>query len=281
MNRLNVIAIVVLGLVLVASTAQVQGDTKYFCADTDSTWSGSSGQNWRTFGGGQPCTNGTRVDAPTEADRAVIVSGKTCNIASNAAADSLDVESGATLNIQGATGNSLTLDDDGDDDTTINGTLNLLGSNSLLAFEDTNQTIDGSGKIVGQHNGARITVTVNNILTNDGTIEGKLEITGADTGSTTFLNHGTVNANVAGRLKISTNAFDDDSTALWKVSSSDTAILNIAVISTTVPDLAGDFEVLDEGTLNVTSKGFKTTGSLLFRCGWISVVAASSVTFSE
>ena len=25
----------------------------------------------------------------------------------------------------------------------------------------------------------------------------------------------------------------------------------------------------------------KTTGSLLFRCGWISVVAASSVTFSE
>ena len=113
----------------VGSTAQVQRETKYFCADTDNTWSGSSGQNWRTFGGGQPCTNGTRVDAPTEADRAVIVSGKTCNIASNAAADSLDVESGATLNIEGAAGNSLTLDDDAVSGTTINGTLNLLGAN--------------------------------------------------------------------------------------------------------------------------------------------------------
>ena len=130
MNRLNVIAMVVLGLVLVGSTAQVQGETKYFCADTDNTWSGSSGQNWRTFGGGQPCTNGTRVDAPTAADRAVIVSGKACNVdETTAVADSLDVESGATLNIEGAAGNSLTLDDDAVSGTTINGTLNLLGAN--------------------------------------------------------------------------------------------------------------------------------------------------------
>ncbi|MCH7701050.1 MAG: hypothetical protein IID37_05130 [Planctomycetes bacterium] len=138
------------------STAQVQRETKYFCADTDNTWSGSSGQNWRTFGGGQDCDDGTRVDAPTEADRAVIVGGKTCNVdVTTAAADSLNVESGATLNIQG--GKKLTLDDDAGSKTTIAGTLNLQGASSELAFTTNDQTIDGGGKIVGQDNAAKIT----------------------------------------------------------------------------------------------------------------------------
>lgn len=277
MNRSNVIAMVVLGLVLVGSTAQVQGDTKYFCADTDNTWRANSGQNWRTFGGGQDCDDGTRVDAPTASDRAVIVSGKTCNIASNAVADSLDVESDATLNIQGATGNSLTLDDDGANGTTITGTLNLLGANSLLAFTTNDQTIDGAGKIVGQHNAAQITIEVLKTLTSETIIEGNLQITGAGI----FRNHGTVHANVAGTLLLDCNSFDDDSTALWKISSSSSAILQIDVTSTTAPDLDGAFEILNGGTLDVDSEGLQTTGSLLFRNGWINVAAGSSVTFSE
>ena len=100
-------------------------------------------------------------------------------------------------------------------------------------------------------------------------------------GSGKFINHGTVHANTAGTLHITTNAFDDDSTALWKVSSGTIAELRIAVTSTTAPDLEGAFEVLNGGTLTVDSIGFKTTGSLLFRNGWISVLANSSVTFSE
>ena len=95
------------------------------------------------------------------------------------------------------------------------------------------------------------------------------------------MNSGTVHANTAGTLHISTTAFDDDSTALWKVSSSDAAILNIAVISTTAPNLEGAFEVFSGGTLQVDSEGFQTTGSLLFRNGWINVAAGSKVTFSE
>ena len=43
----------------------------------------------------------------------------------------------------------------------------------------------------------------------------------------------------------------------------------------------GAFEVLNDGTLRVDSVGFKTTGSLVFRNGWIVVAAGSSVTFSE
>ena len=95
------------------------------------------------------------------------------------------------------------------------------------------------------------------------------------------MNSGTVHANTAGTLHISTTAFDDDSTALWKVSSSSAAILKINVTSTTAPNLDGAFEVLNGGTLQVDSKGFLTTGSLLFRNGWINVAAGSSVTFSE
>ena len=95
------------------------------------------------------------------------------------------------------------------------------------------------------------------------------------------MNSGTVHANTAGTLHISTAAFDDDSTALWKVSSRSAAILKINVTSGTAPDLEGAFEVLNDGTLRVDSIGFKTTGSLLFRNGWIVVAAGSSVTFSE
>ena len=95
------------------------------------------------------------------------------------------------------------------------------------------------------------------------------------------MNSGTVHANTAGTLHISTTAFDDDSTALWKVSSSSAAILKINVTSETAPDLEGAFEIDDDGTLRVDSVGFKTTGSLMFRNGWIVVAAGSSVTFSE
>ena len=95
------------------------------------------------------------------------------------------------------------------------------------------------------------------------------------------MNSGTVHANTAGTLHITTTAFADDSTALWKVSSSSAAILKINVTSGTAPDLAGAFEILNDGTLRVDSVGFKTTGSLMFRNGWINVAARSSVTFSN
>ena len=95
------------------------------------------------------------------------------------------------------------------------------------------------------------------------------------------MNYGTVHANTAGTLHISTAAFDDDSTALWKVSSSSAAILKVNVTSGTEPDLAGAFEILNDGTLRVDSVGFKTTGSLMFRNGGIVVAAGSRVTFSE
>ena len=95
------------------------------------------------------------------------------------------------------------------------------------------------------------------------------------------MNSGTVHANTAGTLLINCNSCDDDSGALWETSTRSSAILRIDVDSTTAPDLEGAFEVFNDATLRVDSIGFKTTGSLMFRNGWIVVAAGSRVTFSE
>ena len=192
-----------------------------------------------------------------------------------ALADSVNVESGATLNIQA--GQKLTLDDTAGSNTTIAGTLYLQGSGSELAFTINDQTIDGAGKIVGQHNSALITITQLETLTNETTIEGQLTITDESiTG--TFVNSGTVHANVAGTLLISTDSFDDDTGALWKVSDSSSAILKIDA-SGTKAVLEGSFEIFDDGKLVVGSPGFETTGSLVWKGGTIDVASSSLADF--
>ena len=279
MKRSIVTLMAVLGLVVggFLAPAPAWGTDKYFCADTDNTWNDDG--NWKEYdpGAGGNCGNGTASTKPTAADRAIIVSGKTCNVdVPTAVADSLNVESTATLNIQAS--QKLTLDDTAGSKTTIAGTLNLQGSGSELAFTSNSQTIDGAGKIVGQNNAAKITVSDGETLTNDATIEGKLAITD-NTINGTFLNHGIVHANVAGTLEISTNSFDDDSTALWKISASSSAILKIDATSTTKAVLEGDFEIFDDGKLVVGSPGFETTGSLVWKGGTIDVASSSLADF--
>ncbi|MCH7703004.1 MAG: hypothetical protein IID37_15080 [Planctomycetes bacterium] len=270
MKRSNVILIAMLGLVLVVGPAQ--GADRYFCASGASgDWDdGLGGLNWDS---NAACTDGN-PGVPTAADRAIIQSGKTCNVdVTTAAADSLNVESGATLNIQA--GKKLTIDDTAGSSTTIAGTLNLQGASSELAFIDNSQTIDGAGKIVGQHNAAKITVALSTTLTSDSTIEGNLQITGLGD----FVNTGTVQASVAGILAITAKSIEDDSTALWKISGSSGAILKINVSDPTSAVLDGDFEIFDDGKLEVDSEGFTTTGTLDWRGGKIDVAIGSSVEF--
>ena len=89
-----------------------------------------------------------------------------------------------------------------------------------------------------------------------------------------------MHANVVGTLLISTGSFDDDSTALWKISGGSNSIMRIAV-GATAPDLDGAFEIDDGGKLDVTLSGFQTTGTLDFTNGRIDVAANSTVVFSE
>ena len=257
MFRTMVILIAVLGLVL-AGTA-VQAETCNFNV--------SSG-NW-TDDGSWSCGH-----EPTAGDVAVIQSGNTCTMDDAAGvADSLTVESTATLNIQAS--KKLTLDDSGGNGSTITGTVNLQGSASELAFVDNNQTIDGSGKIVGQHNAAKITVGLNLTLTSETTIEGTLQITGLGA----FKNQGLVWANAVGILEISTNTLSDDGSAEWKVSGSASATLLLNPTSSTFQQFFASFTLTDNGKLEVESGGFSTKGSLYWGGGTITLAPGVSVEF--
>ncbi|MCH7721692.1 MAG: hypothetical protein IH988_12015, partial [Planctomycetes bacterium] len=175
MIRLIVILIAVLAMtVVILPVGSAQAETCNFNV--------SSG-NW-TDGGNWSCGH-----EPTFADLAVILSGNTCTMDDAAGeADSLTVESTATLNVQA--NKKLTLDSS-DTNSTIAGTVNLQGSGSELAFINNNQTIDGAGKIVGQHSGAQILLGGGVHLTNQITIEGALSINDGNVFDATFINLGT------------------------------------------------------------------------------------------
>ena len=79
-------------------------------------------------------------------------------------------------------------------------------------------------------------------------------------------------------MEISTDSFDDDSTALWKISTSSSAILKFNASSTkTVLD--GDFEIINFGKLAVDSGGFQTNGTLVWTGGTIDVASGAIADF--
>ena len=257
-----------------AVAADVRGD-HFFCAGTDNTW--NDGSNWKSA---SDCS-GANAGVPTAADKVTILSGKTCNVnVTTAVGDHILVESSATLNIEA--GKILTLDGDGNAGvSTITGTLYLQGSNSVLAFEDNNQTIDGTGKIVGQHDWGQITVSAGVTLSNETTIEGILRIVPPDMEDVpTFRNEGTVHANASGILHVHTFVVDDSAGAdRWKVSASG-ACLRFTVLDTTqAPTFDGDF-VVEGGTLDVDNLGFATHGVLTMTGGTIDVASTAQARFS-
>lgn len=259
MKRLILTLILVLGLMLVGAPAQAE----------TCNFNVSSG-NW-TDGGNWSCGH-----EPTFADLAVILTGNTCTMDDTAGeADSLTVESTGTLNVQANKKLSL---DSSDTNSTITGTVNLQGSGSELAFITNSQTIDGAGKIAGQHNDAKISiVTALKTLTNDSTIEGQLQIVGDGK----FVNSGTVHANVPGILRIACDEFDDDAGAEWKITSSSSAVLEIDIIDTGVPFLEGDWTIENNGKLDVDSFGFLTSGSLSWKGGTIDVADGCIADFGQ
>lgn len=254
--RYAIVVAVVCGLVIGVGAVQAQ-DTCTFDA-TSGDWDLAS--NWDCVVGGE--------QVPTAADRAVIASGKTCNIDSDAVADSLEVESSATLNI--LAGHKLTLDDTADDDTTIDGTLTIAASGEdvgELAFVDNSQTIFGfSGKIVGLDEAAKITVAPLITLTNDTTIEGALKITGDGD----FKNTGVVHANTSGTLEVTTNEIKDNGGGFWKVSTSSSARLHLAAQDASYQFLTDDFRI-ETGKLTVGVPGILSSGDMTMTGGAIKV----------
>lgn len=240
------------------------------CTFTASSGNWDSASNWSCLAGGQ--------QVPTAADLVIIDTGNTCTVnVSNAVADRIDVKSTATLNIGTGNSNKLTLDNDDDTDSTIDGTLNLDGSDSVLQINDNDHTFNGSGTIVGKDNDAEISIAVGKELLSGAnmTIEGKLKITGAGR----FKNNGFIHANTSGTILIDTVRIKDQSTAFWKISGSSSAVLQFDSGFGQVELLSGSFRI-DTGTLDVDGKGFTSDGKIDMRGGSIDVAAGAIATFN-
>jgi hypothetical protein len=131
----------------------------------------------------------------------------------------LNIAPGVTLTVSGAGGNTTS---------TIDGTINLQGSESELAFTENHHELTGSGQIVGEHNDAEIT-TAGVTLTSAITIEGALTMQAASTRSqlagADFVNNGLVEANRANEtLTIYNGTVQGSCDGEFKVATSNAAL---------------------------------------------------------
>ena len=176
---------------------------------------------------------------------------------------------GGLLNVDGAG----TVDLTSGGTHTINGELRLCVSGSTLRISSNGSTIDGSGKIEGRNNTARIEIAAENSpgisLTSSVDIVGALEIAGlsADGKTTgTFTNSDIVHADAAsGDKRITVVSGTIDGSGTWQVSHSDAEIqFDVSAI------LTGTFDI-DDGTLDINQN--VTTSDLEFSGGTIEVAA--------
>lgn len=247
-----------------------------FCpADASGSWASGN------FKLGTSCDGQQTNDLPGTDDKVFIMAGKTCNVTvDDAVASHIVLQNTATLNIQA--GKKLTLHGQDATTSTIDDDLVLEGSESELAIATNNHTLNlgtASGRIVGNDNGAKITIAVDKILISTIPIEGKLEIAG----NGTLDNRNTIHANTGGTIHINTKFVDDTASATvtrWKVSSSSSAVLRFNITDTMVPVLAGSFEIRGGGTLDLDNLGLFTTGDLLLTTGYIDVATGATAFFS-
>lgn len=161
--------------------------------DQLATWERYTSGNWvnQDFGGGAVPNGANFVEIQASFPVTIRLSG-----GANAAADHLQVD--GNLAIEG--GRTLTLDGSGSATSSIASTksITLAGSGAALEFVSNNQTLDGQGKVIGQHADATIrvamhsTISTSRFLYNRAVIEGLLTIEAFDPGSAqgtaTFVN---------------------------------------------------------------------------------------------
>jgi len=230
------------------------------------TFTASSG-NWSASG------NWSGGNLPLTGDDVVINTNSACtyDLTSNEPTiKSITVSSGASLTI--GSGKDLELASDGASSSALTGNITLTSSTSGIILHDTH-TITGSGKIIGQNDGAFITIADLTTLTlgSSATIEGNLTIK-ETSGTATFVNQGTVHANATGTLWVNTRTVDDSSTGLWRVSTANSVLRFDPSFSSChgigPMSLEGDFTV-EAGELDVDCPGFNTSGTLTWTGGTI------------
>jgi len=198
-------------------------------------------------------------------------------------ADGLTIDAGGKLFINNSSGAVVLT---GGGTSTVDGRIYLQVSGSELEIDEASHTLEGSGRIIGEHNGARITIQCGRTLTSEITIEGALEIrrgtaiTPDALGRGTFVNNGLVHANHGNvnddTLKLASGTIDDSSGATrWQVSHAD-AVLWFNVNAT---GLDGDVTI-DAGTLDIDENVDITPGDLYMSCpSYIQVAGGKSFTY--
>jgi hypothetical protein len=229
-TRIILLAVAVLGTAGAASAG-----VKTF--DPQSSTSGL----WNTPGDWSPS------GVPTEADRAVIPSGKTCLVAgTDGVADTIEVS--GTLNI--AAGRKLTLDNDNDnvagtpDNSVVNDevVLEWASGGSTLKFDENDHEVTGSGRIEGRHTDCKIQIAAGTTLTNQLSATGEgvrhiLTIEGlSGNPNGTYFNSGLTEAERGIIVLASTTILDDDAGATWGL-----RCFGIMEFHRTAVDLVGNF----------------------------------------
>jgi len=237
-------------------------------------------------------TNWTPQQVPGADDRAVIPSGKICNVDSDTTVDTIEIEDTATLNVEADV--TLTLEDDDDnvsgqglgpsmpgtpvpDHSIIDGTLNLGDSSNggaTLEFTTKSHRFDGDGLVFG-FGDAEIDIAADiaffNRLDKDGKgVAGRLSITGLTGGTENgkLINGGIVGGGAAGAIVLSASTVVEDlSGARWIADCKASITFNQEVL-----DLAGDFEHdMGPGEF-IFNESVKTCGTYRrIKCGGITL----------
>lgn len=213
MKRSSVIALIVISMGCSAASG------------ADNTFTGNTNNNWNVG------NNWSQTSVPDETDRVVIPATKTCNVdITTAVADTIEIASTGHLVIQAS--KKLTLDNDANVDSVINGDLVLEdgGENAsgTLEIVDHNHVVSGSGFIQGGSVYCHILIEMNKVFQSElanasGGIRGGMKFLRDDPLGTAapgyFNNFGTVIANGGQTIWFASSVeLDDQTDAEWKVS---------------------------------------------------------------
>lgn len=262
MKRSNLLT----GLFL-TSAAVLAGTTHAATYESAVAGSWATASNWRV--GGQIPNSAPGPNDDVIITHAMVVdsgtqSAKTVTINTSG---SLDVQ--ATLSIVGS-GTTVTL---------AAGDITLSQTGSVLKFTTNNQTIAGtSGKIVGQQSAAELRVAGGVSLTVTRPIEGAMKfVREGASGTATLVNQSTIEAKLAGKAIEFADSItlSDTSSAIWKVSSDDTAVMKFGTTATGTPGkLLGTIRVEGGGDIVFVSGHNVHVAALVYNQGFFDFPAS-------
>ncbi len=275
--RLFKLALTIALAMFIIDGVAAMADTHVFEEDVDD---GSGNYLWQT------AANWDLGSVPSAGDEAEIRNGLTAVVRGTSdICGFVDIQGNGEVVVEASA--KLTLDGNGTARTSAiasDARLYLEGSGAELAVIDDDHTLSGAGKVVGQDDAAKITVTTGETLTNSLTavdpstagITGHLEISGAGN----FTNNGIVNADTGGesaaRLKIAvTGTLEDTTGDHWMATAANSILSFDSALVTISADgmLSGNFVISGSSSAEIENheQCLRTEGRLEMSDGLLDV----------